>query len=49
MLYISKYQPDICVEKNLLALNLFPHSMSKFCLMAGVSCVNCAGDSFTSG
>ena len=23
-LYISKYQPDLCVQKNLLALNLFP-------------------------
>ena len=50
MLYISKaYQPDFCVEKNLLVLNLFPHCMSKFWLMVGVSRVNCAGDSFTSG
>ena len=23
-LYISKYQPDLCVQKNVLALNLFP-------------------------
>ena len=45
----SKYQPDLCVQKTLLAMNLCSSTcVSWFCLMVGASFGYFAGDSFTS-